>query len=408
MSHASAGRAPPARREARKRRRAREIRAAGALGSTRTEAALPTIAFLTSRELAGLTDDDRLAVSALEARGARVEPVVWTDDRSLDAFDLVVIRSPWDWQEQPRRFAELLSATPRIENRSAARWLDKRYLLDLEARGVRIVPTTVLASPDDVARCEHEDAVLKPALGAGGHRTFRFGRGEAARIAELARSATVEGAWILQPYVEEVATEGEWSLLFFDGVYSHALKKRAARGEFRVHAEWGGSVEPATPPAAVLEDARRALDAAGERFLYARVDGIVSTRLGGFCLTELEVVEPELFFRMDEGAAVRFAEAVGRRVELPPRTCSPRRRGERGDAGGEAARVRAPSRPSLRSGEGVGKSAVVRWRCMRALRPASSAVGGRISGRYDGPWRSSSRSTASGASSRTRPRTGAF
>jgi glutathione synthase/RimK-type ligase-like ATP-grasp enzyme len=276
---------------------------------------LSTIAFLTSEELSSLTDDDRLAIPHLEARGVRVVPAVWTDERAdLGAFDLVVIRSPWDWQREPRRFATRLASVPRLENRGAERWLDKRYLRDLAARGARVVPTEVLASPEEVVECKYPRAVLKPALGAGGHRTFRFDAADAPRVAELARDARVEGALILQPYVEEVETDGEWSIVFFDGEYSHALKKRAAPGEFRVHVEWGGTVEPATPPPAILADARRALEASGERFLYARVDGIVSERLGGFCLTELEVVEPELFLRLDPGAPERFADAVLRRV----------------------------------------------------------------------------------------------
>lgn len=275
---------------------------------------MPTIAFLTSREIASLTDDDKLAVPELASRGIRVEPAVWTDEPDLAAFDLVVVRSPWDWQEQPERFASVLSSAPRLENRSAAKWLDKRYLLELASRGVRIIPTRVVASADELGACEHPRAVLKPALGAGGHRTWRFDAAEAPRIAELARAAHVAGALLLQPYVDEVETDGEWSLLFFDGVYSHALKKRAAKDEFRVHVEWGGTVEQATPTPAIVADAQRALDAAGERFLYARVDGIVSPRLGGFCLTELEVVEPELFLRMDARAPVRFAEAISRRL----------------------------------------------------------------------------------------------
>jgi len=275
-----------------------------------------TIGFLTSRELADLTDDDRLVVPHLASRGVRVEPFVWTDEHAgAGAFDLVVIRSPWDWQTEPRRFATLLGSLPRLENRHAARWMDKRYLLDLAARGVRVIPTEVVSSPDALAECKYPRAVLKPALGAGGHRTWRFDAGDVRRVADLARASHVEGALILQPYVEEVETDGEWSLLFYDGVYSHALKKRAAKDEFRVHAEWGGTVERATPPDAVLADARRALEAAGEKFLYARVDGIVSARLGGFCLTELEVVEPELFLRMDERAPARFAEAIVKRLE---------------------------------------------------------------------------------------------
>jgi len=270
-----------------------------------------SVAFLTSQELAALTDDDRLAIPELEARGARVSPLVWTDARAAEdarAFDLVVVRSPWDWQTAPARFAAVLDAIPRLENRSASKWLDKRYLLELAARGVRTIPTEVIAAPEKVAECKYPRAVLKPALGAGGHRTFSFAAAEWPRVAAAAGA----GPFLLQPFVEEVETEGEWSLVFFDGVYSHAVRKRAARGEFRVHVEWGGSVEIATPPASFVDEARRVLDAAGETFLFARVDGI-PTR-AGFVLTELEVVEPELFLRAHPDAPARFADAVATRL----------------------------------------------------------------------------------------------
>ena len=267
-----------------------------------------------------MTADDRLAASALEARGALVSPAVWTDASvDWDAFDLVVIRSPWDWQEDAARFADLLArldASGRVENRSAGRWLDKRYLLDLASRGARVVPTHVV--PVDalgrmVAECKYERAVIKPPLGAGGKRTVRFEATELPGAASLAEVQS-DGVVLLQPYVEEVVSDGEWSLVFFEGEFSHALKKRAPAGEFRVQEEYGGTVEPATPPADVLADAKRVIAAAGERFLYARVDGIVSNRFGGFCLNELEVVEPELFFRIDPGAPARFAHAVMKRL----------------------------------------------------------------------------------------------
>ncbi len=280
------------------------------------------VAFLTSAELAGLTADDRLAIAPLESRGVRVAPAVWTDS-SVDwsAYDLVVVRSTWDWHAEAGRFAEFLAALEprvRVENQGARRWLDKRYLARLAERGVRTVPTDVVASASELERelAKYDEAVvLKPATAAGARLAVRFDAGDAARGREALAAIVRADVALLQPFVREVEDDGEWSLIFFDGAFSHALKKRPARGDFRVQEEFGGNVEPLAPPADVVAEAERAVARAGERFLYARVDGIVSERFGGFCVTELEVVEPELFLRVEPAAPERFATAIAARLE---------------------------------------------------------------------------------------------
>jgi len=277
------------------------------------------IAFLTSEELKDLTEDDRLAIEPLRARGHDVVPAVWTRDPDWSSFDMTIIRSPWDWQDHEAKFGALLEtfakAPYRVENRSAIRWHDKRYLLDLEKRGVRIIPTRVADTREGalelVAECKWARAIVKPTLAAGGHRMAKID----------ASNRTIDfdaggGAYFVQPFVEEVLTEGEWSLVFFEGVYSHAVRKHAKTGEFRIHVEHGGTVADADPPREIIEDAERAIAAAGETFLFARVDGIPSRALGGFALTELEVVEPELFLRAHPKAPERFAEAIAKRLRV--------------------------------------------------------------------------------------------
>ena len=280
---------------------------------------MTTIAFLTSEELADLTADDRLAVAALEARGARVVPAVWTDARvDYAAFDAVVVRSTWDWHRDARAFAALLESIERktrVFNERAYAWLDKRYLEKLAARGVRTVPMRVAERASEldakIAECNHSRIVLKPATAAGARRTFKLD----ARDREGVRAAAekifaANDAVIVQEYVDAIVTDGEWSLVFFDGAFSHALKKRPARGDFRVQEEFGGTLSSEAPPREVIAMAERTLDASGADFLYARVDGVVSAPHGGFCVTELEVVEPELFFRIDTQSAARFADAL--------------------------------------------------------------------------------------------------
>jgi glutathione synthase/RimK-type ligase-like ATP-grasp enzyme len=275
------------------------------------------VAFLTSAEIPTLTADDRLAVPLLEAHGVRVEPAVWTDDAvDYGRYDLVVVRSTWDWYKSAAKFAARLRSierVTRVENREAWSWLDKRYLLRLAERGARVPPMTVVRDAAELERGLASMgglAVIKPATAAAGHRTARFDPSDRDAARRALDTILADDVALLQPYFPEVATDGEWSLVFFGGAFSHALKKRPRTGEFRIHEEYGGTIERAVPPADVLDSATRALAASGETPLYARVDGIILPAAGGFCVTELELVEPELFLRMHDEAPARFADAI--------------------------------------------------------------------------------------------------
>jgi glutathione synthase/RimK-type ligase-like ATP-grasp enzyme len=277
------------------------------------------------------TDDDRLLVQALEARGARVDARSWSDPAARwSRYDAVVVRSCWDYFRRPAEFHAWLD---RLEVERATvhnpvptlRWnADKRYLRDLEARAVPVVPTHWVplgAAPsiDGIRRrTGWKVLVVKPAVSGGAYGTWRSSPGapsvSADDDARLAASAA-EGDVMVQPMLEEIEREGEWSLHFFDGAFSHAIVKRPRTGDFRVQLEHGGSVESAEPSAAMIEAARRAIDAApdtGAPPLYARVDGCVVN--GAFVLMELELLEPALSLACSNGAAERLADALLRRI----------------------------------------------------------------------------------------------
>ena len=283
---------------------------------------MPTIGFLTSHELRDLTVDDRLVIPPLAAEGIAVEPVVWGDESAkLERFDLVVIRSTWDWYRAAKKYAERLRAIDArvsLLNRRAWDWLDKRYLARLADEGVRVPPMHMVGSVADLEAVLREirssHVVLKPATAAGGHRTVRFEVGDLETAKATLEAILANDVALLQPYLAEVETDGEWSLVFFDGRFSHAWKKRPRPGDFRVHEEFGGRFERAAPSADIVAEATRALAVSKQDPLYARVDGILVSALGGFCVTELELVEPELCLRMDPEAPARFAKALLRRV----------------------------------------------------------------------------------------------
>ena len=284
------------------------------------------IALATSADLADLWAGDRLFLEELRRRGLAAESVVW-DDPGADwnRFDAVIIRSCWDYHLKIDRFLEWLdrvSADGRtvINRPNLVRWnLHKGYLLDVARGGGRIPPTTIIARGavgllrDHLHREGWHDAVIKPAVSATGYRT-RLVRGQPSDADEHAfAEAIAAGDVLAQAYVPEVSEHGEWSFVFFEGRYSHAALKRAAPGEFRVHIEWGGTVESAAPPPALIAQAQGLMDALALRATYGRVDG---TEVGGdLTVMELEVIEPELFFDREPGAAARLADAVERVLE---------------------------------------------------------------------------------------------
>lgn len=279
------------------------------------------IAFVTSSALPDLTADDRLAVAALSHLGLDAVPAIW-DDTAVDwpRFAAVVVRSPWDYFLRPAEFARWLD---RLEALRAPVWnpvpllrwnMDKRYLRGLERAGVRCVPThwTEGARGDGLREILHRNgwaqAVVKPVVSGGAHETWLVSAaavdsGVEARFHDLA----ARGAMV-QPLVEEIRTEGEWSLLFFDGEYSHAVLKRPAAGDFRVQEAHGGRGVPAAPEPALVGAARAVLARVEQPWLYARVD--ICRHAGAWTLMELEMLEPSLFLDADAEAPSRFARAI--------------------------------------------------------------------------------------------------
>jgi glutathione synthase/RimK-type ligase-like ATP-grasp enzyme len=280
----------------------------------------PRLAFATWRGLSELNSDDRRAAEALRHRGALVDPVVW-DTPGLDwsDFDAVVVRSVWDYHLRPVEFLRWVDRVEEAGTRllnppGALRWNHhKSYLRDLAARGVATVPTAWLdrGSRPDLGGVLGErgwaEAVVKPAVSASAHETWRTSAAAAAADQGRLRRLLLAGDVLVQPLVPEVQSPGEWSLVFFGGSFSHAMLKRPREGDFRVQEELGGRAEWTVPVPALVEQAARALAAAPAPCLYARVDGV--ERDGRLILMEMELIEPVLYFEADPGAAGRFAEA---------------------------------------------------------------------------------------------------
>lgn len=279
------------------------------------------VGLATCRDLADLWAGDRLLLEELRRRGYTCAPLVWDDERvDWRSWDLIVIRSCWDYHLKADRFLawlERLGAlpVPVLNPAEAVRWnMHKRYLLDVERAGGRIPPTRLVerGAPGTLRSHLEEpgwrDAVIKPAISSTGFST-RLIQGAPSEADERSFAETLASRDILlQAYVREVRDRGEWSFVFFGGRYSHAVLKRAAPGEFRVHIEWGGTVENVVPARGLIDQAQALIDAMKMRLPYARVDA--ADVEGALVVMELELIEPELFLDCHPGAASRLADAV--------------------------------------------------------------------------------------------------
>ena len=281
------------------------------------------IAFATSRDHPELTSDDRLAAEALAAKDVDVVPAIWDDDRTdWSTFQAVVVRSTWDYHTKYADFIGWLDAldaagVKSINDTQTLRWnADKRYLQHFESRGVNVIPTVYVESASDRTLIEilrvnrwHE-AVVKPVVSATAYKTWRTTLATAVDDEERFQRLLGTSAAMVQPFVSEIESEGEWSFQFFGGAFSHAVIKRAQPGEYRVQEEYGGTIEAAPPPDHLLNEATRYIVEAPFTPDYARVDAV---SVGGtLMLMELELIEPDLHFKYDPDAPARFAERVVR------------------------------------------------------------------------------------------------
>ncbi|MBN8714065.1 MAG: hypothetical protein J0H50_08800 [Xanthomonadales bacterium] len=226
------------------------------------------IAFATCADLPAIQPDDTHLAHCLEGEGVVPVSCVWTDPGvDWSSFDAVLIRTIWDYFKRYPEFLAWLDRLDRlgvrtINDSQLLRWnSDKRYLLDLAGGDVAVIPTHVAAADQigNVLTYLHgQPVVIKPTVSGGAWHTLRGVAGEAAldhAIAALPADLT----YLVQPFVAEVASYGEWSLVFIAGRYSHAVLKRPAHGDYRVQEEHGGSALPTEPPPAICAAAERAL-----------------------------------------------------------------------------------------------------------------------------------------------------
>ena len=281
----------------------------------------PKIGFVTSADFPDLAPDDIFAAQALASAGYRVVPAIWNNRHvNWKEFQIIIIRSCWDYHKHPSRFREWIgemerSALPVWNPTDILRWnMEKSYLLDLQAKNIEI-PRTILLNPNDefepaaIARSLSDSVVIKPAISASAWKTWKlapgkFGTDDVNKLNQLRDHSAI----VVQEFMPEIESAGEWSFIFF-GEFSHAVRKVPASGDFRVQEEHGGTAVPEqSPPHGLLRQAERILASIGREVLYARIDAV--ERAGRLILMELELIEPQLYFEYSEAGVQRFVRRV--------------------------------------------------------------------------------------------------
>ncbi|HSP65443.1 MAG TPA: hypothetical protein VLO10_04555 [Candidatus Deferrimicrobium sp.] len=285
----------------------------------------PVVALATCAAVPDLDDDEGLVIPALASHGVIATPAVW-DDGSVDwqRYDLVVVRSAWDYAERRDDFLRWSGSVPRVLNGAPVlEWnTDKVYLRELAARGIPIVPT-VWVDPGTQAHTEllpPGEVVVKPAVSAGARHTSRY-RGQDGQdaVAHVGRLLGEGRTVMVQPYVRSVDDRGETALIYFAGVFSHAINKgplltepgRITQGLWEPE-----RITAATPDADERDLADNVLESLPwprHELLYARID-LVRGDDGTPLVLELELAEPSLFLARADGAAERFASAIVDRI----------------------------------------------------------------------------------------------
>ena len=285
-----------------------------------------SVGIVTDEEHADLAADGRAIASELETRGFRTEPLVWTKSADPERYDVVLFRTPWDYYTVPDRFQSFLdrlnAAGIEVYNPiDVVRWnIHKSYLTELAGAGVETTPTVCFESGEDVsleavlAERGWEQAVIKPAIGAGSEGVWRTSLAEAAADQRRFEDDLSERDTLVQQFLPGIDS-GERSIVFVDGAYSHAWNDVPRSDDFSAFAETGVTFDPPASARSAAYDtlatACRLLGYEPTDLPYARVDYVDDD---GFSLIELELFEPNLELGVAPEAAERVAESIASRL----------------------------------------------------------------------------------------------
>ncbi len=265
--------------------------------------------------------EDQLVMTGLIKKGLAVKKVAWSDpDFDWKTTRYVLFRTTWDYAEKFSEFADWLMdvafKTKLINSYDLVSWnLDKHYLQDLKLEGIHTVETYFIEPKDSRTLTQiHEElgwekTVLKPVISSSAKNTFKLAPETMADHEDVYTKLIADEAMMLQPFLDNILERGELSLMLIGGQFTHAVIKKAKPGDFRVQDDFGGSVEDYNPTPDEIALAVKTVEACETLPIYARVD--IANDLNGVpAVMELEIVEPEMWFRRNSDAADKLAEEI--------------------------------------------------------------------------------------------------
>lgn len=287
---------------------------------------MPHLVILSSNNLSEHHPDDIALKKELFEEGLDAEIANWEDFQwQKTSCDSVIFRSAWGYYrhlKEFRKFLKNLTPFPGLiwNPLKLVRWnLNKKYLLELAKKGCSILPTKVFQAHEFIdiqatqENLEAESLVVKPAIGANASNTQYIALGDKLEEAYQHIDSIRDQEILIQPYLKQIHDEGEYSLIFIEGVLSHSVLKIPKEGDFRVQASYGGTAHRTATPSGALKVAQRVLSSLHEEPLYARID-LVRTTENHFLVMEVELIEPDLFLRLEPQAAKRLAAAISKRL----------------------------------------------------------------------------------------------
>ncbi len=270
--------------------------------------------------------EDNLLKNALEHLGLHVVRVDWADPNfDWNSTRCAVFRTTWDYFDRLSAFEAWLlrvkDKTMFINSINQVRWnMDKKYLLDLKDKGIKIVDSQIIYRGD--ARTLREiydqfgmdDVVLKPTIAGAARHTYKLNHSNINEYEKIFEKLITKEDMMIQPYQYSITTKGEISMMVIEGEFTHAILKKAKPGDFRVQDDYGGTVHAYEPGYLEMDFAEKVVNACDPMPTYARVD-LMWNNSGDFTLTELELIEPELWFRKNKKAAEKLARVIKKRID---------------------------------------------------------------------------------------------
>ncbi|MEB2785934.1 ATP-grasp domain-containing protein [Algoriphagus persicinus] len=270
-------------------------------------------------------DENQMLSDILNDLQISHETVIWSDPKvKWGKFSLLLFKSTWDYFDFYPEFLNWIAVMkqlniPALNSFETIIWnSSKTYLLEIEAKGFPVIAGMILGrgkiiSLEEIAsKVKSETWVVKPLVSGGAKNTLKLERADWAKYAEQIQSWVDNEAFLVQPFISEVEKIGEYSLVFFNGKFSHAVLKTPACNDFRVQHYFGGTIKTINPSESMLTYCQALVNEFATESLYVRVDGVEID--GTFYLMELEMIEPYLFLGVSEQALINYKKAISVRL----------------------------------------------------------------------------------------------